>query len=127
MTNKWLSSNFEMKDMGEANYVLSVKILRDRSKRLLGLSQETYIKKMLKHYHMHNCKPMNTPVKRNLSLSFDMCSKSPKEKKQMSKVPYSNAIGSLMYAMMCTRPDICYDVGLASKFQYNLGINTGWQ
>ena len=47
VTKKWLSSNFEMKDMGEVSYVLGVKILRDRSKRLLGLSQETYIKKML--------------------------------------------------------------------------------
>ena len=44
---KWLSSNFEMKDMGEASYVLGVKIVRDRAKRLLDLSQETYIKRML--------------------------------------------------------------------------------
>ena len=42
---RWLSSNFEMKDMGEANYVLGVKIVRDRAKRLLGLSQKTYIKR----------------------------------------------------------------------------------
>ena len=49
-TKKWLSSNFEMKDKGEANYVLEVKILRDRLKRLLGLSQETYIKKILKRF-----------------------------------------------------------------------------
>ena len=40
----------------------------------------------------------------------------------MSKVPYSSAIGSLMYAMMCTHPKICYVVGLASRFQYNLDI-----
>ena len=38
VTKKWLSSNFEMNDMGEASYVLEVKIFRDRSKRLLGLS-----------------------------------------------------------------------------------------
>ena len=43
VTKKWLSSNFEMKDMGDASYVLGVKIFRNRSKRLLGLSQETYI------------------------------------------------------------------------------------
>ena len=43
VTKKWLSSKFEMKDMGEANYVLGIKIFRDRSKQLLGLSQETYI------------------------------------------------------------------------------------
>ena len=116
VTKKWLSSNFEMKYIGEASYVLSVKILRDRSKRLLGLSQETYIKKMLQCYHMYDCKPMDTPVERNLNLSLDMCPKSSEEKEQMSKVPYSSAIESLTYAMMCTRPDICYVVGLASKF-----------
>jgi len=40
-TTKWLSLNFEMKDMGEASYVLGVKIIRDRAKRLLGLTQGT--------------------------------------------------------------------------------------
>ena len=71
---------------------------------------------------MHDCKLMDTPVERNLSLSLDMCHKSPEEKEQMSKIPYSSAIGSLMYAMICTRPYICYVVGLASRFQYNPGI-----
>ena len=75
ITKKWLSSNFEMKDMGEASYVVGVKICRDHSKRPLGLSQETYIKKRLKHYHMHDCKPMDTPIEKNLSLSLDMCPK----------------------------------------------------
>ena len=46
-TNTWLSSNFEIKDMGEANYVLGVKIFRDHSRKFLGLSQETYIRKIL--------------------------------------------------------------------------------
>ena len=75
VTKKWLSSNFEMKDMGDASYVFGVKILRDRSKFLLGLSQETHIKKMLQRYHMHDCKPMDTPIERNFSLSLDMCPK----------------------------------------------------
>ena len=74
---KWLSSNFEMKDMGEASYVLGVKIIRDRAKRVLGLSQETYIKKMLERYHMQDSKPMDTPVEKSLSLSLDMCPKTP--------------------------------------------------
>ena len=71
---------------------------------------------------MHDGKPMDTLIERNLSLSLDMCPKSPEEKEQMSKVPYSSAIESLMYAMMCTRSDICYVVGLASRFQSNPGI-----
>ena len=78
---------FQNERHGEASYVLGVKILRDHSKHLLGLSQETYIKKMLKRYHMHDCKPMDIPVERNLNLSLYMCPKSPKEKEQMSKVP----------------------------------------
>ena len=49
---EWLSSTFEKKDMGEASFVLGVKILRDRSTKLLGLSQETYIRKVLEWFHM---------------------------------------------------------------------------
>ena len=122
VTKKWLSSNFEMKDMEEASYVLGVKILRDHSKHLLGLSQETYIKKMLKRYHMNDNKPIDTHVERDLNLSLDMCPKSLEEKEQMFKVPYSSAIRSLMYVMMCIRLDICYAVGVASRFQFNPGI-----
>ena len=87
--------------------------------RLLGLSKETYIKKILKRYHMHDCKPMDTPVEKNLSLCLDMCPKMPNEKEQMSKIPYSSAVGSLMYAMMCTCLNICYVVELVSGFQPN--------
>ena len=71
-TKRWLSSNFEMKDMGEASYVLGVKIIRDCTKRILGLTQDTYIKKMLERYHMQDSKPMDTLVDKSLSLSRDM-------------------------------------------------------
>uniref|UniRef100_A0A2N9HFT4 Integrase catalytic domain-containing protein n=1 Tax=Fagus sylvatica TaxID=28930 RepID=A0A2N9HFT4_FAGSY len=104
-TKKWLSSSFEMKDMGEANFVLGVKITRDRSKKLLSLSQGTYIKKILERFHMHNSKPIDTPMEKGCTLSLDQCPKNDEEKNQMSKVPYASAIGSLMYTMLCTRPD----------------------
>jgi len=120
-TKKWLTSNFEMKDMGEASYVLGVKIIRDRAKRLLGLTQETYIKKMLERYHMQDSRPMDTPVDKSLSLSCDMCPKTLEEKEKMSRVPYASVVGSLMYAMMCTRPNICYAVRLVSRYQSNPG------
>ena len=81
-TKKWLSSNFEMKDMSEASYVLGVKIVIDRAKRLLDLSQKTYIKRMLERYHMQDNKPMDTLVNKSLSLSHDMCPKTPEKKKR---------------------------------------------
>jgi len=120
-TKKWLSSNFEMKDMGKASYVLGVKIIRDRAKRLLGLTQETYIKKMLERYHMQDSKPMDTPVDKSLSLSCDMCPKTLEEQEKTSRVPYASVVGSLMYVMMCTLPDIFYVVGLVSRYQLNPG------
>ena len=61
-TTKWLSSVFEIKDMGEARYVLSVEITRNRPKKFLGMSQETYIKKVLERFLMHYFKPVDTPV-----------------------------------------------------------------
>lgn len=110
-----------MKDMGEASFVFGVKIVRDRSKRLLGLSQETYIKKVLERFKMQNAKSIDTPVEKGHYLSLDSCPRNEKERKEMARVPYASAVGSLMYAMMCTRPDICFAVGLVSRFQSNPG------
>jgi hypothetical protein len=98
-TKKWLSSTFEMKDMGETNFVLGVKITRDRSKKLLRLSQGTYIKKIHERFHMHYSKPIDTPMEKECTLSLDQCQKNDEEKNQMSKVPYASAIGSLMNAI----------------------------
>ena len=125
-TKAWLSSTFDMKDMGEASYVLGVKITRDRAKRFLSLSQENYVQKILERFGMSTCKPIDTPVERNTSLSKSMVPKNDEERGRMARVPYSSAVGSLMYAMLCTRPDICYAVGLVSRFQSNPGV-AHWQ
>ncbi|KAJ4744662.1 Gag-Pol polyprotein [Rhynchospora pubera] len=125
-TQAWLSSMFDMKDMGEASYVLGVKITRDRTKRFLSLSQETYVKKILERYDMDGCRSVDTPIDKNTSLSSDMGPNTDAERKKMENVPYSSAVGSLMYAMLCTRPDICYAVSLVSRFQSNPGF-AHWQ
>ena len=76
---------------------------------------------MLERYHIQDSKSMDTLVNKSLSLSRDMCPKTPEEKEKMSRVPYASAVGSLMYAMMCTHLDICYTVGLVSRYQSNPG------
>ncbi|KAK4394468.1 Retrovirus-related Pol polyprotein from transposon TNT 1-94 [Sesamum angolense] len=120
-TQKWLSSTFEMKDMGEAEYILGVKIHRDRSKKLLSLSQQTYIKRIIERFRMHNANPVDTPMDKSCVLSKELCPKREEEKKCMTKIPYARAVGSLMYAMMCTRPDLCFAVGMVSRYQSNPG------
>ncbi|XP_047261567.1 uncharacterized protein LOC124895166, partial [Capsicum annuum] len=108
---EWLSSTFEMKDMGETPYILGVKISRDRSKTLLSLYQEYYIKKVLKRFNMQDCKPINTSISKSEALNQRMCPQPPQEKEQMRKGFYANAVESLLYARMCTRPDIFYVIG----------------
>ena len=120
-TKKWLSSTFEMKDMGEAHFVLRIKIVRDCSKKLLGLSQQTYAKKILERFHMENSKPIDTLVEKGSALYLDQCPKKNEEKKRMSIVPYAKAIENLMYVMLCTRPDICFTVSMVSLYQSNPG------
>ncbi|PKI49658.1 hypothetical protein CRG98_029903 [Punica granatum] len=93
---EWFSANFGMKDMGGADYVLGIKILRDCLRRLLGMSQENYIKKILERFQMHNYKPCGTPIAKGENLSLNMCSKTVEEEQHMSCVPYASAVGSLM-------------------------------
>ena len=64
---------------------------------------------------------MDTPICYGETLSSQMCPKTESDKKKMERVPYVSAVGSLMYAMLCTRPDICYAVRLVSRYQSNPG------
>ncbi|KAA0052220.1 gag/pol protein [Cucumis melo var. makuwa] len=54
-----------------------------------------------------------------IHLSKEQCLKTPQEVKDMRKIPYASAVGSLMYAMLCSTPDICFSVGLVSRYQSN--------
>ncbi|KAK8685887.1 hypothetical protein V6N13_124919 [Hibiscus sabdariffa] len=117
----WLSSCFSMKDLGEAAYILGVKIYRDRSRRLLGLSQSTYIDKVLKRFSMEESKRGFLPMRHGISLLKEMCPSTPQERERMSQIPYASAIGSIMYAMICTRPDVSYALSMTSRYQANPG------
>ncbi|KAK8663809.1 hypothetical protein V6N13_083614 [Hibiscus sabdariffa] len=117
----WLSSCFSMKDLGDAAYILGVKIYRDRSRRLLGLSQSTYIDKVLKRFSMEESKRGFLPIRHGISLSKEMSPSTPQERERMSQIPYASAIGSIMYAMICTRPDLSYALSMTSRYQANPG------
>ena len=68
---------------------------------------------------MQSSKPLDTPSEKGADLSRDDCPKNDLEKARMANVPYARAVGSLMYAMLCTRPDICQAVGVVSRYQSN--------
>ena len=116
---KLLSSEFEMKDLGDAKKILGMEIYRDKVAGKLFLSQKTYIQKILQKFGMANSKPVSTPFVKSIRLSSDMSPRSEFEISSMKRVPYSNAVGSLMYAMVCTWPDIAYSVSVVSRFMSN--------
>jgi hypothetical protein len=120
-TKAMLAENFEMKDLGEASFVLGIEIVRDRARGLLGLSQKGYISKVLKRFNMEKCSPGESPMSKGDKLHKDQCPRNKIEKDAMKDKPYASLVGSLMYAQVCTRPDIAFAVGILGRYQINPG------
>ncbi|GJU58411.1 gag-pol polyprotein [Tanacetum coccineum] len=116
-----LAKEFEMKDLGPANKILGMQIHQDRVSRKIWLSQKSYVKKILQRFNMEDCKPISTPFPTNVKLSSKMSPSSEKERMKMSRVPYASAVGSLMFAMICTRPDITHAMGVVSRYMAEPG------
>nr|GEW17435.1 hypothetical protein [Tanacetum cinerariifolium] len=116
----YLRKCFSMKDLGEAAYILGIKIYRYRSRRLIGLSQSAYIDKILKKYNMHNSKKGYLPMEVKHDLSNELCASIPEEVvAYMKKVHYASAVGSIIYAVRCIRPDVAFAQNLVSRYQQN--------
>ncbi|GJY22736.1 retrotransposon protein, putative, ty1-copia subclass [Tanacetum coccineum] len=88
----WLCKCFSMKDLGEAAYILRIKIIRDRSKRLIALSQSAYLEKILKKFRMENSKKGYTPMIKKPDYRKSQGAKTPTEVQRMQRVPYASAI-----------------------------------
>ncbi|KAL4013950.1 hypothetical protein IC575_026135 [Cucumis melo] len=96
-----------MKDLGEAQFVLGIQIFRDRKNKMLALSQASYIDKIVVKYSMQNSKRGLLPFRHGVTLSKEQCPKTPQDVEEMRHIPYASAVGSLMYAMLCTRRHLC--------------------
>uniref|UniRef100_A0ACD5Z7T1 Uncharacterized protein n=1 Tax=Avena sativa TaxID=4498 RepID=A0ACD5Z7T1_AVESA len=116
-----LSSEFEMKDLGAAKKILGMKIKLDRKSRFLFLSRQSYVEKVLQRFNMHDAKSINTPVAPHFKLSALQCPSSGEDIEYMSRVPYCSVVGSLMYVMVCSRPDLSYAMSLVSRYMANPG------
>ena len=118
---KQLSKQLAMKDLGAAKQILSIRIIRDKANGTLKLSQSEYVKKILSRFNMNEAKPVSTPLGSHFKLSKEQSPKIEEERDHMSKVPYASAIDSLMYVMVCTRPDIAHAVGVVNRFMSRPG------
>ncbi|GKF39400.1 zinc finger, CCHC-type containing protein, partial [Tanacetum coccineum] len=114
---KFLSSRFSMKDMGEADVILGIKIKHEN--KGIVITQSHYIEKILNNFNREDCSLVSTPMDPVEKLK-------PNAGKPVDQLEYSRAIGCLMYAMTSTRPDIAYAVGRLSRFTSNLS-RQHWQ
>jgi hypothetical protein len=116
-TKDFLSNNFEMKDLGETDVILNIKLLREGNGRVT-LVQSHHVEKVLSRFGYSECEPAPTP--------YDP-SKLTKKNRRITRdqLRYSQIIGSLMYLASATRPDISFAVSKLSHFVSNLEMITG--
>lgn len=93
-------------------------ISRNRKNHVLTLNQSNYMLKILNTFEMFDCKPTNLPIGNGHNLDIKCC----ENDNFFNIVPYVEAIGILMYVMVCTRPDIGYVVSILSKFMMKLKL-----
>lgn len=98
---------FDMKDLGEAKHCLGIRITR--TKKSIALDQQQYIEEILKKFKMSDCNPISTPMDPNQKLSKN-------ENGTKTDKPYRELIGSVMFLVQCTRPDLAYVVSSLSRF-----------
>ncbi|GJY12245.1 retrotransposon protein, putative, ty1-copia subclass [Tanacetum coccineum] len=122
-TKSLLKKEFDMKELGEAKKILGMEIVRDRSREILSVSQSGYISKILNDFRIDNGKSVKMSLGGHFKLSLKDCSVRDYDVERMSKVLYANAVGSLIYLMVYTRPDIAYAVSLVSRYMANPGKN----
>ncbi len=104
----------EMKDLGDLHFFLGMEVERDRAQHLLYINQIGYLKEIFKRFRMEDCKAIGVPLDPKIKLK-----KNVNKDDEMVKVLYQQAMGSLMYAMLCTRSDLAYPISVVSQHMVN--------
>ena len=115
---KRLTAQFDMEDLGEASFILGVDICRDRSRRTISIGQSAYVTSLLDRHGMSECKPISTPMEHGFKTAAIQTSADYKATESEIR-EYQGIIGGLMFAMVCTRPDIAYAVTTLAQFASN--------
>ncbi|KAL0370690.1 UNVERIFIED_CONTAM: Retrovirus-related Pol polyprotein from transposon TNT 1-94 [Sesamum angustifolium] len=111
--------------MGEASYILGIEIYRDRSTKMLGLNQSSYIEKVLKRFKMKNSKREQLPMRYGIKFSRNNLPKTDEALKRMLDILYTSVVGSIQYVVQCTKPNIAYSLSVTSRYQACAG-ETHW-
>ncbi|KAH9779747.1 hypothetical protein KPL71_007827 [Citrus sinensis] len=116
-----LMAAFEMRDLCPAAKILGMQIKRYRHAKNLFLTQSRYLKRVVNRFGMLNSKHVSTPLVAHFKLSKQQEPEEEADIDHMRRILYSSAVGSIMYDMVCIRPDVAYGIGLVSRFMGNPG------
>jgi hypothetical protein len=117
-----LTAQFEMEDLGEASFLLGIDISRDRARRSISIGQSAYVTALLERHGMSDCKPCSTPTAKDFIATVAKASAADSRADRASEAvirDYQTVIGGLMFAMICTRPDIAYAINTLAQFASN--------
>ena len=116
MVKRQLNGNYKMKDLGVINHILGCEAKHDELTGTTYLTQYQFTKSAIEKFLPANTNPCENPCNPNIVLSKTMSPESPEEKGEMNNIPYREAVGTLLWLSLGTRPDICYAVSQVAKF-----------
>ena len=117
-----LSKHVEITDLGELHWLLGIEVTRNREECSLALSQRSYIESIIRRFNFNDLKPVSSPMEPNVKLSSSQSPTTGADFAAMQHIHYCEAVGSLMYAALGTRPDISYAMTNVSRFSSNPGM-----
>src|SRR5579859_1093017 len=106
-----LNEEYEMKDLGELKYFLGIQVHRDKERKIIQINQSGYNRTILERYRMQSSKPASTPLSSSARLTKATATEVLADQKE-----YQSMVGSLMYAMLATRPDLAQTIQQISQF-----------
>ena len=116
-----MHAKYRLTDLGAINWLLGIKITRDLINKTISLSQHAYIDAIITRFNFDDLKPSSIPIDPSAPLSKSQSPSKIEDITKMRNVPYQEAVGSLMYAAMGTRPDIAFATSTVAQFSDNPG------
>ena len=117
-----IKKHWEITDHGPIKWFLGFEIKCDRKSRTIAINQRAYIEKIVEKFSLTNAKRVSTPMEPNVQFSVDQCPSSTNQLARMKGIPYSEAIGSVLWPVVVSRPDAAYAVGVLAQFIQNPGL-----
>jgi hypothetical protein len=116
-----INKKYKITDLGPVHWLLGIKISRDVINKTISLSQLAYIEAIITRFNFDNLKPCAIPMDPSAPLSKSQSPTKLEDIAKMKNVPYREAVGSLMYAAMGTRPDIAFATSTVAQYCENPG------